>query len=160
MEKMKKSGFPLFDYEYVQKVYRYACFNYLLWITLSSTNLKFNNMALIYCSDCGHQVSDKAPTCPNCGAPIAVATPVETEIPKQEVTEEKSGGGALVVLGYVFSAISLLFLPFLFGLLGLIFAIINMARGDAGHGAVQLILSIISIIWAFVAYGEYVSYFI
>ena len=27
-------------------------------------------MALINCSECGHQVSDKATTCPNCGCPI------------------------------------------------------------------------------------------
>ena len=28
-------------------------------------------MALIKCPDCGNQVSDRAPTCPKCGAPIA-----------------------------------------------------------------------------------------
>ena len=28
-------------------------------------------MALIQCEDCGHDVSDRAPACPNCGAPIA-----------------------------------------------------------------------------------------
>jgi hypothetical protein len=27
-------------------------------------------MALISCPECGQQVSDKAPTCPNCGVPI------------------------------------------------------------------------------------------
>lgn len=27
-------------------------------------------MALIICSECGKEVSDKATTCPNCGAPI------------------------------------------------------------------------------------------
>lgn len=27
-------------------------------------------MALIKCSGCGHEVSDKATTCPNCGHPI------------------------------------------------------------------------------------------
>ena len=28
-------------------------------------------MALIKCSECGNQVSDKATACPNCGAPVA-----------------------------------------------------------------------------------------
>lgn len=28
-------------------------------------------MALIKCSECGKQVSDKAQACPNCGAPIS-----------------------------------------------------------------------------------------
>lgn len=30
-------------------------------------------MALISCSECNHQVSDKAEACPKCGAPIASA---------------------------------------------------------------------------------------
>jgi hypothetical protein len=32
-------------------------------------------MALINCSECGHQVSDKAAACPKCGNPIAAALP-------------------------------------------------------------------------------------
>jgi hypothetical protein len=28
-------------------------------------------MALVKCEDCGRDVSDRAPACPNCGAPIA-----------------------------------------------------------------------------------------
>ena len=31
-------------------------------------------MALISCSECGHQVSSAAPTCPSCGAPVAGAS--------------------------------------------------------------------------------------
>jgi rRNA maturation protein Nop10 len=37
-------------------------------------------MALIKCPDCGHDVSDTAPTCAHCGRPIAVASPVEAEV--------------------------------------------------------------------------------
>ena len=34
-------------------------------------------MALIQCADCGRDISDQAPACPNCGGPGAVgATPV------------------------------------------------------------------------------------
>ena len=32
-------------------------------------------MALINCSECGHQVSDKANSCPNCGCPIEAQLP-------------------------------------------------------------------------------------
>lgn len=28
-------------------------------------------MAIIKCPECGHQTSDKAPVCPNCGVEIA-----------------------------------------------------------------------------------------
>lgn len=31
-------------------------------------------MALIKCSECGKEVSDKASACPNCGAPIIIET--------------------------------------------------------------------------------------
>lgn len=30
-------------------------------------------MALVTCEDCGRDVSDRAPACPNCGAPVASA---------------------------------------------------------------------------------------
>lgn len=37
-------------------------------------------MAIIACKECGHQVSDKAASCPNCGAPVAapLAAPAST----------------------------------------------------------------------------------
>lgn len=39
-------------------------------------------MPLITCTDCGASVSDRAPTCPNCGAPIAAQpAPVASAIP-------------------------------------------------------------------------------
>ena len=31
---------------------------------------KWFNMALIKCSECGHMISDRASTCPQCGAPV------------------------------------------------------------------------------------------
>lgn len=37
-------------------------------------------MALITCSECGHKISDKAPFCPSCGAPQAVAGPSKQSI--------------------------------------------------------------------------------
>jgi hypothetical protein len=33
-------------------------------------------MALVKCEDCGRDVSDRAPACPNCGAPVAGPAPV------------------------------------------------------------------------------------
>ena len=104
-------------------------------------------MALIFCSECGHQVSDKASACPNCGAPISVSAPV------YPATEENNGGGSLVVLGYVFSGLSLLIFPFIFGVTGLVFGIVNAAKGNAGHGVVQILISVVSIIWAFAMFA-------
>lgn len=41
-------------------------------------------MALIKCPECGHQVSDKAATCPSCGVAIAGNVKRENEVPKGE----------------------------------------------------------------------------
>jgi hypothetical protein len=35
-------------------------------------------MALITCPDCSREVSDRAPTCPGCGAPIATSRDVDS----------------------------------------------------------------------------------
>jgi hypothetical protein len=41
-------------------------------------------MALINCDECGKEVSDKAASCPNCGAPIAPVTRAEPAKKKQK----------------------------------------------------------------------------
>ena len=46
-------------------------------------------MALITCSECGKQFSDKAPACPNCGCPISeMNLSDETEFSEQPVDED------------------------------------------------------------------------
>ncbi|PCQ44939.1 zinc-ribbon domain-containing protein [Citrobacter freundii] len=37
-------------------------------------------MALIKCKECGEQVSDKAASCPKCGAPIAKKTKAHRDV--------------------------------------------------------------------------------
>lgn len=43
-------------------------------------------MALIKCPECGHQVSDKASACPNCGCPIAFANSQPKSQTAQSIT--------------------------------------------------------------------------
>jgi zinc ribbon protein len=67
-------------------------------------------MALISCPECGKEVSDQAPTCPNCGAPIArpvpppppvhAAAPVAPPPPAKKKTSKFTLGCA-VVLGFI-----------------------------------------------------------
>ena len=47
-------------------------------------------MALIQCSDCHADVSDRAPTCPKCGAPITTAAEVRDVGVAVTTTEETS----------------------------------------------------------------------
>lgn len=47
-------------------------------------------MALIKCSECGRQVSDKAESCPQCGAPIASALETEATGAKLRTIQQTS----------------------------------------------------------------------
>ena len=66
-------------------------------------------MALIKCGECGNEVSDKAGSCPGCGAPIAsVATqePIKVRTFDDEVQEGTiayifGGAAALIYIGLV-----------------------------------------------------------
>lgn len=65
-------------------------------------------MALINCSECGKEVSDKAPVCPNCGAPIKRNT-VYVERPNGQLTptpKKKSKKG--LIIGIIIAVILLI----------------------------------------------------
>jgi ribosomal protein L37E len=50
----------------------FGIFNYqALLMFADKFIIKFNNMALIKCIECGNEVSDKASNCPRCGNPIS-----------------------------------------------------------------------------------------
>ena len=44
-------------------------------------------MALIKCPECGHSVSDKAPSCPNCGYPLAFINEIEHSVIEHDGVE-------------------------------------------------------------------------
>lgn len=49
-------------------------------------------MALITCTECGKEFSDKAPACPNCGCPTNEVIQKDSLLPKEEsISEEKKG---------------------------------------------------------------------
>jgi Predicted membrane protein len=81
---------------------------------------------LMYCSDCGSQISRRAATCPKCGAPNQLASQAVAPIQNQ---------------GYVMipkSRMVYIILAIFFGLLG----IHNFYAGYIGTGILQLILTI------------------
>lgn len=71
-------------------------------------------MALIKCSECGHDVSDKAAICPNCGCPVKISTQGPTQegsqtkernlpaIPKEKLLLVGGIIVAVIVLGLLF----------------------------------------------------------
>ena len=44
-------------------------------------------MALIKCIECGHDISDKATSCPNCGCPVRFSLEQQEEANQQIITE-------------------------------------------------------------------------
>jgi len=63
-------------------------------------------VALISCSECGKEVSDKAASCPNCGAPIAGVSSVSLN-PQSHAKVTRTGakwegiGFILIVIGLI-----------------------------------------------------------
>lgn len=66
-------------------------------------------MALIKCTECGKEISEKATTCPNCGAPISPngASTQHTSV-KVDVHPEKKKGSCLKTILIVFAVIVIL----------------------------------------------------
>lgn len=52
-------------------------------------------MSLVYCSECGTQISSEAPTCPKCGFPmhraVAPADPVPPPVPARNLSRTTAG---------------------------------------------------------------------
>lgn len=61
-------------------------------------------MALIKCSDCGKEISDSAPTCPNCGKPriaTALVTPITIEQTSKQWKKIHLISWALIIFGLI-----------------------------------------------------------
>jgi DNA-directed RNA polymerase subunit RPC12/RpoP len=63
-------------------------------------------MALVACSECGKMISDRAPACPHCGAPAAVAAPAATPArssaaePEERQVKCLQCGAGLTAIGF------------------------------------------------------------
>lgn len=61
-------------------------------------------MALIYCFNCGKQISDKAAACPHCGAArtpvntVGTAAPAQPQMPVQQAPAKKGNGAQIALI--------------------------------------------------------------
>lgn len=116
-------------------------------------------MALIHCPDCGTEVSEHAEACPKCSYPISrlkqVRNTTSSYTNSTHQYEDESKG--LIIMGYAFAVVSLLFFPVFFSPAGVIVGIITLTKNKTGHGIAHIILSIVcGIIGA--SLGEMVYY--
>jgi uncharacterized membrane protein YvbJ len=87
-------------------------------------------MALISCPECNRDVSDSAPTCPNCGVPIASAR--ETKAAGTSLTTIQETSKKLKL--HMISAVAVI-------LIGVLFSIIDIDRGGK-NSSISVILII------------------
>jgi hypothetical protein len=98
-------------------------------------------MALINCPECSKEVSDSAPSCPNCG--VAIASKAESKAAGASLTtvQETSKKLKLHTLGSVFAII-----------VGVAWLVRQMNSGEGGGepGAVPILLIVGGLGWYFV----------
>lgn len=74
-------------------------------------------MALITCNECGRQISDRASSCPGCGAPVAGNAPVQQLIDAGTAKTAVIGLAAWLVAPWIgralFAIAALIFLGYL-----------------------------------------------
>ena len=98
-------------------------------------------MALINCSECGKKVSDKAPACPSCGNPIAIASvePVvrtQTQISMVEYTGKKWKG--------------IMFVAVCLSILGFLMFVGGMGSNNGGQSGLGFLFLFVGIVLAIV----------
>lgn len=94
-------------------------------------------MPLITCLDCGHSVSDRAPACPNCGAPITAkgpgeAKPVVTELTSKRLKRQVLLSALTIVVGVVW-----------------VFSVLGASNSSSGAGSstIGALLILTGLVW-------------
>ncbi len=100
-------------------------------------------MALIHCSECGREISDQAPACPGCGAPIKAPLKVPSDNERKEASPVIGivaiGLGLASIIMPYFAAVFLVPAAFVCG-------IIAFRRGQKGLGGVSVALALLGLI--------------
>jgi hypothetical protein len=122
-------------------------------------------MALIYCPECGTQVSEHAIDCIKCAFPISklknnnsnssvkqsnypqaqqqVHQPVYHTHHYHNTKNNDGASGGLIAAGYIVALLSLLFLPILLMVTGVVLGIVTIAKGSIGHGIAHILISLL-----------------
>lgn len=108
-------------------------------------------MALIYCPECGTQISEHAQQCMKCSYPIYKLkgknnqnnsssnyySPISSS---NNFKAETSSG--LIISGYIVAFLSFMIFPIFLLLAGIVIGIVTISKGSTGHGIAHIVLSI------------------
>ena len=106
-------------------------------------------MALIFCPECGFQISDYAIRCSRCSYPIADRLKgfnthtVSTNYHPNIISSNTSSNDGLIIAGYIVAFFSIFIIPIPLMIAGIVLGIINITKNSIGHGVAHIILSII-----------------
>ena len=76
-------------------------------------------MALVPCRECGKEIADSAPACPDCGAPSIGQAKVQALMERVESQSEMTGANFLKMMGAVLLPFLAIFgVMYLFGAFG------------------------------------------
>ena len=92
---------------------------------------------IVQCSECHHPISDKALSCPNCGAPMTVTEP--TTYSQKTVLIEKTS--KRYKLRDVYWMVSLF--------VGLILALASASNSSTAWMVIGIVIVVASLLWAF-----------
>ncbi len=101
------------------------------------------------CQRCGAENSPQAAFCQNCGGSLQQAGTFTN-------TPVGSRSNGTVVAGYVFAFLTFLILPFILVWVAIALGIVNITRGDTGHGTAQILISIVAAFLGLLLYGAFV----
>lgn len=101
----------------------------------------------MFCSNCGFQVNHGGNFCSSCGSKLALQQATgENTFNDQTITHVQSSpnnnGTVFVILGWVFFAISLIFIPILFGAGAFIMGYLVRKNSNETHGTILMVMAI------------------
>lgn len=100
----------------------------------------------MFCTKCGAECRNGEKFCPQCGSALQMEVAAAIDPPGQYQYQssipEGKGGTTYVVLGWIFFAISLLFIPILFGAGTVIMGYLVRKSNRETHGTIMMILGV------------------
>lgn len=94
----------------------------------------------MFCSSCGKNIPDESQFCPDCGKSIQGKIEIIRDVPVEKSVT------TYVVFGFIFSGIALLFIPILFGALGIVMGYKTKKNGRDALGIAIMVVAIICMV--------------